>query len=43
MIEGPQGDATYQRPCGFKLEDFFMFSYLAYVTPEARPFLAPGS
>ena len=32
-------------PCGFKQEDFFMFSYLAYVnhvTPGAGTFLAPG-
>ena len=35
-----------QRPCGFRQEDFFMFSYLAYVnrvTPGARLFLAPGA
>ena len=31
LVEGPQGDATYQRPCGFRQEDFFIFSYLAYV------------
>ena len=23
-VEGPQGDATYQRPCGFRQEDFFL-------------------
>ena len=27
LKEGPQGDATYQRPCGFRQEFFFMFSY----------------
>ena len=32
LVEGLQGDATYQRPCGFRREDFFMFSYLAYVS-----------
>ena len=44
----PQGDATFKhqdsRPCGFRQEDFFMFSNLAYVnhvTPGAGPFLAP--
>ena len=24
-VEGPQGDATYQRPCGFRQEDVFMY------------------
>ena len=32
-------------PCGFRQEDFFMFSLYAYVkhvTPGTRPFLTPG-
>ena len=32
------------RPCGFNKEDFFMFSYLAYVkhvTPRGRPIFGP--
>ena len=46
LVEGPKGDAIYQRPCGFRKEDFFMFSYLDYanhVTPGAGPFLATGA
>ena len=34
------------KPCGFRQEEFFMYSYLAYVnhvTPGAGPFLAPGA
>ena len=34
------------RPCGFRQEDFFMFlpikACVKHVTPEAKPFLAPG-
>ena len=26
--KGSTDDATYQRPCGFRREDCFMFSYL---------------
>ena len=25
--EDPQGDATYQRPCGFRREDFHVFLF----------------
>ena len=42
-VEDPQGDATYQRPCGYKQDDVFMFSYLAYVNTVfsgVGPFLA---
>ena len=27
LVKGPWGDATYQRPCGFRQEDFFMFLF----------------
>ena len=44
--KGPQGDMLHikyqdSKPCGFRQEEFFMFSYLAYVnhvTPGAGPF-----
>ena len=36
-------DHTHLLFLWFHTRDFFMFSYLAYVTPGARPFLAPGS
>ena len=35
------------RPCGFRQEDFLMFSlyeaYVKHVTPGAGPFLTPGA
>ena len=43
MNKRGRGSTTYQRPCRFRQEDFFMFSYLAFVTPGARAFLALGS
>ena len=48
---GPLDDATFDtkyqvsRPCGFRQEDFFMFSLYAnvkHVTPGAGPFLVLG-
>ena len=35
LVDGPQGDAPYQRPCGSRQEFFFMISYLAYVNHVA--------
>ena len=41
-LSSPQRNAIYRTPCGFRQEDFFVFSYLAYVTPGASLFWPKG-